>query len=543
SKTEALGKFVKDVFQFEDKLVDFSGPINAADQSQDVVGQILTKYDKIRYISRKAKILRNAYNTEIIGAVESFHDDTKRLAEQQLLEKRYLQLQTINAIGQQIAISNDLQALFKFIGQKLVTTFFESSQISLFMIVNNKQQLALKATAGLHNRDVKKNYPVDKVYANKKSPIYEAFFKREKQIVEQVDQTSMDHQGVLQNGKSIFAFPLKTAMEVAGVLAIENNEPLKLDESDIYMIETVSEYLGISIERISLQEKIARQNELLEKQAKDLKEALSKLDKQKKIIEKQKDILEEDLSKASEFQHSLLPDKWPVTDSLTFAARFIPSTQLGGDYYDVFRINDQLIGILVADASGHGTAAAMLSAMFKMTLEKYAYTIFDPGKVFTALNKDFTKVLQMGEFFTAFYAIYDEQSYILTYGNAAHPPPIMLNRKKHEIMQLDTEGFLLGAMDVGLSYESKQLKLEEPYRMIIFTDGVTECADLNNKLLGTDKIKRMFLDNENRSLKQNIENLTKTLNQHANSDSFEDDVTILMIDFFNGYTKKEAKVI
>ena len=98
-------------------------------------------------------------------------------------------------------------------------------------------------------------------------------------------------------------------------------------------------------------EKITKQNVLLERQADDLKSALTKVESQKEIIEQQNNTLLQDLKKASDFQISLLPDHLPELENYTFSVSFNPSNQLGGDYYDLFMINERYVGILVADAS------------------------------------------------------------------------------------------------------------------------------------------------------------------------------------------------
>ena len=103
---------------------------------------------------------------------------------------------------------------------------------------------------------------------------------------------------------------------IYGILDIENAEPITLDESDIYMLEAIAEYIGVSIERIELLEKITKKNRLLARQATELQQALQAVESQKEIIEKQNEQFLEELSKAGEFQKSLLPESFCLGQGL-----------------------------------------------------------------------------------------------------------------------------------------------------------------------------------------------------------------------------------
>jgi serine phosphatase RsbU (regulator of sigma subunit) len=316
-----------------------------------------------------------------------------------------------------------------------------------------------------------------------------------------------------------------------GILHIENTEHMKLDESDRFMLEAIAEFLGISTERIRLLNKITHQNHLLEEQAKDLRTALRKVESQKEIIEKQNTRLIQDLRKAGDFQKSLLPDSLPQFENIHFATSYIPSSQLGGDLYDIFNIDDDLVGIILADASGHGVAAAMLSAMFKMTLQKYAAEIVDPSQVMTRLNSDFCQVLQMGEFFTAFYAILNRRTGRFIYSNAAHPRPLLFNYKDGSMLELDTEGFLLGVMEEGIGYEQKELQLDGKIRLMIYTDGVNEATNAEEKQYGDDRVRMRLMEHAGDNPEDFLESIRKDLIKYTGSDTFEDDVSILVMDF------------
>ncbi|HGY55875.1 MAG TPA: response regulator [Caldithrix abyssi] len=529
TQEESIGKMVSELFITSGPLLQAEDMDTNNGERRNVIGQVLTKEQQIRYFNRNANILRSN-SGQPIGGIESFWDVTEQVNNDRLLEKRYLQVQTINEIGKLVAASTDLSQVMDFVCQRLFQTFFESSQIGIFLREESKGMFVLKSLAGYNIDRVLKNYPIGTTFERDTGIICEAAKKGQPLIVNDLSKDSSRKAQLMDKATSVFVYPIHSANYIAGILNIENIERVDLDESDRFMLEAVAEYLGISIERIGLMTKITEQNKLLERQAKDLKKALRKVESQKQIIEQQNEQMIKELKKAGEFQLSLLPEVLPAYDDVRFAADFHPSSQLGGDFYDILELDGHLIGILVADASGHGPTAAMLSAMFKMSFEKYAPESKNPAEVFEKLNQDFCKVLQMGEFFTAFYVVYDRVRRKLYYSNAAHPRALLYDYTKKNISELDTDGFLLGVMEQGITYEYKEMIMPERTRLLIYTDGINEAMNEQHKMYGHQRIKDQLVSYADAEAPDFIRAVKEDLVQYTKSDVFNDDVTIVVMD-------------
>jgi len=281
-------------------------------------------------------------------------------------------------------------------------------------------------------------------------------------------------------------------------------------------------------------DRIKEQNIQLERQADELRKALKEVEKQKQIIEKQHEKLITDLQKAAEFQKSLLPETLPQFKNIRFNTWYLPSSQLGGDFYDIFDLDNRYVAMVLADASGHGVAAAMLAAMFKMTLHKYSAEILNPAIVLNKMNKDFCSVLQTGEFFSAFLSIFDRQENILRYANAGHPRPLLYDYKTGEVKKLDTDGFLLGIIDLGVGFSQKEIKLNDQNRLFIYTDGLNEAVNKKGEQFGAERLKQLVIENATNTANLLIENVRKSLYNYTGSNDFADDVTILVMDKFMG---------
>ena len=525
TREEALRKSLNDIF-INDGYISQNGE---SDIRRNQISQILTKDRQIKYFNRNIGLLPDGDGKQA-GHIEIFWDVTNQVNNDRLLEKRYLQVQTINEIGKTIVSDLNINHVMEYVCKKLFQTFYESSQIGIFIRPSRKDTFILKALAGYNVERVLTKIPLGSPLEDKDSLIFMAVKKKKPLIINDLQKEGKLKGLFSDKTVSAFVFPIRNAGYIGGSIYIENIERIEPDESDRFMLEVIAEYLGISLERIALHTKITRQNQLLGQQAKDLKKALRKVEAQKQIIEQHNEKMVKELKKAGEFQKSLLPEKLPVLNDVRFAADFQPSSQLGGDFYDVIRLSDNLLAIIVADASGHGPTSAMLTAMFKMMFEKNAPEYDRPSEVFEKLNEDFCKVLQMGEFFTAFYGIYDRAQHKLYYSNAAHPKALLYDYNEDKVEELDTEGFLLGVMDEGIIFETKVITLPNPSRLLIYTDGIIETLNDRHKMYGYKRMIKQLTRYAEKDARAYIRMMKKDLVKYAKSKVFNDDITLLVMD-------------
>ncbi len=527
SAPEVVGKRLKDIFVLENQLIKFNG--SSIEKEKNILGQILTKDQQHKYIVRNSNALLDQDNN-IIGGIESFYDITEKTENDRLLEKRYLQVQTINEIGKKVAGSLNLNELLDFICSILVKTFFESAQISVLLKDKRSRKLRLESTKGQKTSVVIKTNPIGCGFSAEKDVYGYAFSKGEKIEYNNIKECPYYKQSLLNDLKSIHIFPIKFNQLKYGILSIENVETFNLDISDKFMLETISEYIAISLQRNELLNKIKSQNNLLETRAHDLKAALKKVESQKEIIENQNQKLITDLKKASDFQKSLLPTTFPDIEKYKFSVSYNPSNQLGGDFYDIFKINENKIGLIITDASGHGVSSAMLSAMFKMTLAKYALQITEPNLLFERMNKDFCNVLQTGDFFTAFYSIIDFNENNMVYSNAGHPKPIVFNYINSKFEELDSEGFLLGVMDKNICYEKKEIQFAGKHRIFFYTDGLSEAINKKNTPFGEQRIKKIIKKYQQENGPLFLNKMVRELKNFSGNYDFDDDLTLISLD-------------
>lgn len=178
---------------------------------------------------------------------------------------------------------------------------------------------------------------------------------------------------------------------------------------------------------------------------------------------------------ARQIQLSLLPAAPPELAGVSIAGCCLPATHVGGDYFDYYRRDDDVVDMVVADVSGHSFGAALMMAEARSVLRAQVHSFTGTGDILTSLNDVLHEDLSQAELFiTMFYVKYDTTTRILSYSNAGHVSPLLSRHSSREkCCELDADGLILG-ISKGVSFEEKQLQLEKGDVLILYTDGITE---------------------------------------------------------------------
>ncbi len=235
---------------------------------------------------------------------------------------------------------------------------------------------------------------------------------------------------------------------------------------------------------------------------------------------------EQDLEKAREIQEGLLPKLIPQVRGLEVAGAWMPARIVGGDYYDVLRFSEDKIGICIGDVVGKGITAALLMANLQATLRAFASEAITPATLCQKLNEVICNNSAADKFVTFCYCTIEPGERKLRYANAGHWPPILL-RKSGTRVTLEAGGFPLGIYP-ETTYTDAQVQLESGDRLIMYTDGVTEAANVNNQELGEPGL--IVLGRN--SLALNAAELLETITSEVsafNHGSFQDDFTLVVV--------------
>jgi phosphoserine phosphatase RsbU/P len=211
---------------------------------------------------------------------------------------------------------------------------------------------------------------------------------------------------------------------------------------------------------------------------------------QKSIASEQKLLaVERELEIARNIQLSILPEKVPATKGLEIAVRYVPMTQVAGDFYDFIELPDGRLGVLVADVSGHGVPAALIAAMLKMAFVSHAPAAADPAEMLTKLNGALYGHFS-SHFVTAVYAVIDAAAGTMTYSAAAHPP-VLVRRGDGSVDELSENGLMLGAFDFA-QYTNAWTKFGVGDQVLLYTDGLAEGSNEVDEEFGIERLKGSF---------------------------------------------------
>lgn len=201
-------------------------------------------------------------------------------------------------------------------------------------------------------------------------------------------------------------------------------------------------------------------------------------------IEKEK--MEKELALASQIQNDFLPKEQPVCKNFEIAGTHIPCHQVGGDYYDFISIAPDRLGIIVADVSGKGVGASLLMASLRAALHSEIHPRYRIRDLAAKLNDFVHRSSASNRFITFFFSELNTKTGDLTYVNAGHSPPLIL-QKTGEVCRLESCGLCLG-MFPSVAYDARKVSLKAGDVAVFFTDGITESRNRKNEEFSEEKL-------------------------------------------------------
>lgn len=242
-----------------------------------------------------------------------------------------------------------------------------------------------------------------------------------------------------------------------------------------------------------------------------------------KEVEKTK----EEMAMARKVQEKLLPQKFPETEKIRFAARYQPTESVGGDFYDIISHEDDTYGLFISDVSGHGIHAAFTTMSIKTALNTWARGIVSPSETFILVNNLVLGIVDIGRFVTAFYGKIDMDLMEFTYSNAGHPPALLFRAGKKEPEFLDTDsGFPLGISAESV-YQEKTVSLGKGDKLFVYTDGVDEARNPKSELYGEERFFKTIADNLEKDVDSILDAVLEDVTRFADGVPFFDDINLL----------------
>jgi sigma-B regulation protein RsbU (phosphoserine phosphatase) len=231
---------------------------------------------------------------------------------------------------------------------------------------------------------------------------------------------------------------------------------------------------------------------------------IREIEERDREIRQKNEQMETDLRMATELQQALMPSTYPTfpadaargATKLCFCHRYLAATQMGGDFFHIARLNDDMAAICICDVMGHGVRAALITAMMRAMIETHSVEAAEPGRLVTQLNSEFTGILkQTGTlvFVTVLYCVINVRESIARFARAGHPPPLQVRRSSGEvqpiIMGADSAGPAVGIIP-NAKFKTTEAKLAPGDCLLFYTDGIIEVEAREGNQFGIEALQQ-----------------------------------------------------
>ena len=441
-----------------------------------LIGDALSD-SELEYLHSLSNIAATAIQNGII--FEELNDVNRQL------DKRVQELNTLFEIGKELNSTFEIDKVLNLLAYSIMGELMVKRCL-IFLVENDKVVLALNK--GFQGEDELKTINDPKFHSK--------LLAAEKSVlIEEEDESKF---GLLLKDLGIAAFfPMRIQNETKGVVVLgEKITNLKFNKDELNFLTTLGNLSMISVENARLFE------ETLEKQR-----------------------LEKELQVAREIQRQLLPDACPKIENFEIAAINISSLEVGGDYYDCIKLNDNKYVITIADVSGKGAPAALLMANLQASLHALVNTDLDIIEITYRINNLIYRNTGFDKFITFFFGVLDVKEKKFTTVNAGHNPPYLFH-KDRSFQLFETGGLILGMMP-NIEYESETISLKSGDCVVMFTDGVSEAMNGNEEEFEDKRIQECVLKNFECSAEDIIQSLIDSVKDFSKGAPQSDDITIL----------------
>ena len=238
--------------------------------------------------------------------------------------------------------------------------------------------------------------------------------------------------------------------------------------------------------------------------------------------------LETEVAVARRIQQSLQPSTAFKTDWCEAAGITVPATEVGGDYFDMIKISDDEAVIVIADVSGHGVGAGILSAMTKSALHTELHHTTVPAELMFNLNNAVYQVTDKKMFVSFAYLLLDKRTMTAHVATAGHPPIFLIQKSDGAIIEIRTPNLAL-AVQVSTQYTERAVHVNHGDVLILYTDGITEATNDKGEQFGADRLKELISNTERGSSEALSNSIMASVRTFTIKKEFADDATIVVV--------------
>ena len=300
--------------------------------------------------------------------------------------------------------------------------------------------------------------------------------------------------------RSVLCVPLKVKDNVMGVVYADNRfEAGIFTQADLELLNAITSIAAIAIENARLYNMAVEKGRLLR-----------------------------ELQMAREIQTSFLPDQTPQVEGWQFAARWEPAREVAGDYYDFIPVDAHHLGLVIADVTDKGAAAALFMVFTNSTLRASVTASRSPVESIVNANRLISSRSTNAMFVSLVYILLDTNSGEAVCVNAGHNPPLYYNHAEDTLQRLYPNGMVLG-IDPDSVFTQHTLRLNQGDFLLLYTDGLIDAINEREEDFGMARVEQIVFQNRHASADEITTRLDEALFHHIGSTTPVDDVTLLLV--------------
>jgi len=411
------------------------------------------------------------------------------------MQKMLKEMVTLHEITHALESSDNLDSLLEYIMQKSQNVM-SAEAASLMLVIEETNELEFKVTLGPKAQEVKPfRLPIGQGISGWVAQTGDAVLISDAYSDSRFDPSFDKRSGFKTN--SMLCVPMIHKSKVVGVMTLINKldgKPFNENDQNLFTIFASQAALSIENARLLFA-----------------------------AIEKER--LDKELQVAAEIQNLLIPQTIPQSSYLEIAAEYIPCKEVGGDFYDIIKLDENRFIFVVADVSGKGIPGALVVSNMQATLRAFLEYSDDLLPVVSRLNEAIIRQTTTDRYITFFIGLYDHTKSKLAFINAGHNPPLLIN-KKGDMKELKTGGIFIGFMP--WEYEIEEISFNKDDTLVMYTDGLVEAMDNEEEEFQMTALKETIKESLSMNSDQLKQEIIDRVNDHIGAVPLSDDFTLLI---------------
>ena len=411
------------------------------------------------------------------------------------MQKMLREMVTLHEITHALESSDNLDSLLEYIMQKSQNVM-SAEAASLMLVIEETDELEFKVALGPKAQAVKPyRLPIGKGISGWVAQTGEAVLIPDAYSDPRFDPSFDKRSGFRTN--SMLCVPMIHQSKIVGVMTLINKMDGKpFNEYDQNLFTIFASQAALSIENARL--------------------LFAAIEKER---------LDKELQVAAEIQHLLIPQSIPDSPYLEIAAEYIPCKEVGGDFYDIIKLDENRFIFVVADVSGKGIPGALVVSNMQATLHAFLEYSDDLLPIVSRLNEAIIRQTTTDRYITFFIGLYDHKKSSLAFINAGHNPPLLIN-KKGDMRELKTGGIFIGFMP--WNFEMEEIEFNKEDTLVMYTDGLVEAMDNEDTEFDITGLKTTIKESLSMNCDQLKNEIFKRVNDHIGTVPLSDDFTLLI---------------